>query len=171
MTTKTLHVLLVGVGLLSGCDLVSSQGGREVGIIGTEGAGLFRSEAVSRDRAAGAGGGESQDPLALPVLEAPDTVAAGASVEITVRTLGPNGCWREDGATVSSSAFEIEIVPYDRVAGQNCTDAVRRLARRVIVRFDEPGEAVLRVTGRIVSWPAGEQTERLDSIERSIVVR
>gem|GEM_PF-6576412 len=48
---------------------------------------------------------------------------------------------------------------------------MRRLARTVTLRFDDSGEAVLRVTGRIISSDGGQSHERIGSVEKRIVVR
>jgi hypothetical protein len=149
------------------CSSITGPGERTVGIIGAEQAAALGSVSPAISPA----GTDPGDPLELPVLEAPDTVPAGITFDVVVRTLGPDGCWRADGADVSSAPSDVEIIPYDRITGQNCTDAVRRLARTVTVRFDEAGDATIRVTGRIVFSTDGIWDERIGTIEHRVVVR
>jgi hypothetical protein len=88
--------------------------------------------------------------LGVPVLRAPDSVSAGESFTVTVTTLG-NSCTRAHGAEVGADPdFPLlRIVrPFDlhRIKGV-CQDIGRTLPREVSLRFDEPGEAVIRVVG------------------------
>jgi hypothetical protein len=158
--------------LAAGCSSLTGPGDRQMGIIGTEdGETLLHAGSAGAVSSVLPDGAGTSDPLLLPVLESPDTVAVSTPFEAVVRTLGPDGCWRADGARVSGAPNGAEIVPYDRISGQNCTDAVRRLARTVTLRFDDSGEAVLRVTGRIISSDGGQSHERIGSVEKRIVVR
>ncbi len=173
MQTKTVIVAGVVIALpwlFAACDLITGPGGRVMGIIGYEAA-----ESVSADlKHPSAGALQIQvDTMYwdLPMLEAPDTVAAGTAFEIIVRTAGPGGCWQAAGAEVSGSGLFIEVVPYDRVVGPTCADADALMSRIVELVFSEPGEGVLRITGRIVIFGDGIQDERVGSYDHPIVVR
>jgi hypothetical protein len=115
------------------------------------------------------------DPMALPVLEAPDTVVAGQPFEVLVRTYGSNGCWREAGSAVEGSGLTRTVTPYDRNPAAEdrtiaCPDVVVRLPRTARLTFSEPGEAVLRVLGRrMVGGEAPD--DELAEIEHRMVVR
>jgi hypothetical protein len=85
-----------------------------------------------------------------PVIRAPESAAAGQTFTVTVTTLG-NSCTRAHGAEVSSDPeFPLlRIVrPYDlhRTAG-TCLDIGIPLSRDVPIRFDQAGQAVIRVVG------------------------
>jgi hypothetical protein len=85
------------------------------------------------------------------VIEAPDTVSAGEQVNITVRTIGQDGCWRADGGELAQRGDTITIQPYDRHSGAAvCTTAiaVSGLPHFFSASFSSPGEAIIRVNGR-----------------------
>lgn len=112
--------------------------------------------------------------MELPVLEAPDTVAAGGAFDVVVRTYGSDGCWRAAGAKTSRTDRTFTITPYDehRVgAGWMCTMLVVRLPRTVRVTFAHPGEGVLRVNGRKVLGDRLAGRKELTTIEKRIVIR
>jgi hypothetical protein len=92
------------------------------------------------------------DPGGMPMLpfQAPDTVRAGVQFQVHVVTYGSSACTRADGAEVRRpAAFTAEITPYDLQALQGiCTDDLRPFARSAAVRFDEAGDALIRVVGR-----------------------
>jgi hypothetical protein len=88
--------------------------------------------------------------LGIPVLQTPDSVVAGKPFTVQVTTLG-NSCTRPDGAEVESDPnlpLLRVIRPFDlhRTEGV-CMDIGRALTREVTVRFDQPGEATIRVVG------------------------
>jgi hypothetical protein len=107
----------------------------------------------------------------LPALEAPDTVTAGQPFTILARTYGLNSCWREAGAEVVTMPSAIEVTPYDKLAYPDaaCLEAIVRLDRTIELTFAEPGQGVIRVTGRrmIVGEDMVEEEAQL---EHTIVV-
>jgi hypothetical protein len=92
------------------------------------------------------------DPGGMPVpsYQAPDTVQAGAQFQVHVTTYGSSTCTRADGAEVRRlSGTVAEITPYDRQPLSGiCTSDLVPFPRTVDVRFDEAGEALIRIVGR-----------------------
>lgn len=107
---------------------------------------------------------------AMGVITAPDTVTAGEPFQVTITTIGPNGCWRADGAEKAVQGNLATITPFDRVEGEVCTQALVSLARSVEVRFDARGEATIRAYGRrVVDGNLNAATER--TVQKRIIVR
>jgi hypothetical protein len=102
---------------------------------------------------------------------APDSVASGVAFDIVVNTAGTTGCWQPDGAEVSLSGLAAEVVPYDRVVGPNCADAPSVLSRTLSLTFEERGEALIRVTGRVIILGDGTEEEQIGSHDHVLVVR
>lgn len=89
------------------------------------------------------------DLTAAEVLVAPDTVEAGEAFLVTTHTVGPSGCWRPDGQTVSTNGRMVALSPYDSHSGSEvCTAALVFLAHGSTLVLNEPGEWTLRVDGR-----------------------
>ena len=104
------------------------------------------------------------------VIEAPDTVEVGQSFQVTVYTIGPNGCWSPDGVDLVESGRVIELTPWDRHSGADfCTLALAFLPHATSLTLDEPGEWTLRVTGRRVRGGGG--SDDMVTAERKIFVR
>lgn len=104
------------------------------------------------------------------VIEAPDTVEVGQTFQVTVHTIGPNGCWSPDGLDVVESARVIELTPWDRNSGADfCTLVLGFLPHAANLTLDEPGEWTLRVTGRRVRGGGG--LDDTVTAERKIFVR
>jgi hypothetical protein len=105
--------------------------------------------------------------LGIPVLQAPDTVAVGQAFTVTVTTLG-NSCTRADGAEVETDPADplLRIVrPYDRHRTTGiCHDIGMTFPRDVELRFDQAGEAVVRVVG-------DSHPEQPNQFEARVVVR
>lgn len=101
-----------------------------------------------------------------PVLiQAPDTVNAGESFSVSVRTWG-GGCVSEGPTRVSRDGSTVRIEPIDiEVVAEVCTAELRRFMHMAEVTLASPGEATLRVVGRRL--PADEVT----TFERTVVVR
>ena len=79
----------------------------------------------------------------------PDTVRAGVPFEVRVTTYGSGSCTRPDGAAVRVAGLVAEVTPYDREPTRGaCTDDIAAYPRPAAVRFDVPGQAVVRVIGR-----------------------
>lgn len=125
-------ILICGVAAACSADPADPQDSREPGII--------------EIHASGATGG---------VLQLPETIHAGETFQATVTTFGSSSCTRADGADVQQSASLAEITPYDLWASENvdCTDDLRALPRSVSLRFDAPGDAVIRIRGRSLFRP------------------
>lgn len=109
-----------------------------------------------------------------PVLEAPDTVAAGVAFAATVRTYGNDGCWRSAGYRESESEMTIEITPYDEYGGEGrlCTMAIVRLPRTVRLTFATVGTGTLVVRGRVGTLGGGTVSgDSMTTVSKTVVVR
>ena len=87
------------------------------------------------------------------VLEAPDTVAAGTAFPVVVRTLGRSACWEVARTEVENRPAAAEILPVDRdrmTEGLACAAVLVTLLHDAELTFTEPGEATIRVVGRLV---------------------
>lgn len=81
-------------------------------------------------------------------LQMPASVQRGVAFTATVTTTGSSSCTRADGAEVTVSGLLAEVTPYDRKAiGSLCTTDVAQFPRPVTLRFDQAGDAVVRVQG------------------------
>lgn len=84
------------------------------------------------------------------VIVVPDTVRAGEDFQVSVRTYG-GGCVSRDTTEVAVAGRLAQVVPYDLHSGQSaCLDVLRSFDHQTAVRFDEPGDAEVRVVGRRV---------------------
>ena len=85
------------------------------------------------------------------VLSAPSTVRVGEDFKVTITTFG-GGCEREGDTTVIMSAIGANVIVYDITAATNpkvvCTAVIKRLPHTVTLRFEKPGQALIRVWGR-----------------------
>jgi hypothetical protein len=95
---------------------------------------------------------------------------------VVVTTIGNSGCWSANGASLSVSGRIATIIPYDLAPTRNadgdplfCTGALKRLPRTVVVTFDLPGEATVRVQGRVVLDGDLKRTEPT-VLEKELVV-
>lgn len=82
------------------------------------------------------------------VIENPKTVQAGQSFHITVQTYGPDGCWSDDGTTVSISGLSATVTPFDRKSGGLCTHAPVEITHVASLTFSQPGVAQITIKGR-----------------------
>lgn len=85
------------------------------------------------------------------LIAMPDTVDAGQAFTVTVRTLGPDGCWERDRTEVDVSGLRVTIVPYDirRVGGGAvCTAAIVEIMHDATLTFGQPGVGRIDVMGR-----------------------
>lgn len=177
-------IAIPGVAMLmfAGCDILTGpDDDRVMGVIGAVERGEVFGGVVAIQQATGSVGEERECELTLvpdcinpPPLEAPDTVVAGEPFEIVVRTSG--ACtWRADGAEISQSGATVEVVPYDRVSsrrGVMCPQVPHYPFRIVELVFTEAGDALIRITGRVIVRDGGEEVERIvGSIEHRVVVR
>jgi hypothetical protein len=150
--TFRLITLMLGAALAtSACSsLFGADGERVVGIIEwtrsvSPGPTAVRSTSSANDSG-------SPDEL-VATIDAPDTVAVGASFTTVVTTAGLSGCYEAAGAQTRVEGAVATITPYDRLIGDEdtlCLLIVEHFPRNVKVRFDQPGEAILRVEGRRV---------------------
>ncbi len=172
--------LALSVGVLAGCGDASgpSAGRRQLGILQLEGyktavslseSALLSESPVNRgvrwDRE------PSDDDLVPEVLVAPDTVAVGESFDVTVHTIGPNGCWRPDGQEARESAGMVELTPYDAHSGARaCTEQLGYLPHTSTLTLDSAGDWVIRVSGRRARH--GDSSWEVPvTAEKTIVVR
>jgi hypothetical protein len=112
------------------------------------------------------------DGIAFPpdVLEAPDTVAVGQTFGVTVRTIGPNGCWSADGLDVVTTGRVVELTPWDLNSGADvCTMIFGYLDHSTTLTLPEPGEWTLRARGRRVRGDGG--SDGSVTAERTVFVR
>jgi hypothetical protein len=85
------------------------------------------------------------DPI---VIDVPDTVSAGASFTVSVRTYG-GGCVRQGETELVIRELSAEIRPYDIHTGANvCTDILKFLNHQTAVQFNRTGRAEVRIIGR-----------------------
>lgn len=105
------------------------------------------------------------------VLVVPETVVAGKAFDVTVHTIGANGCWQSDGQEVRVTAGMVELVPYDVHSGaESCPDNLPYLSHTSSLTLESPGEWVIRVCGRRVRH--GDSSWELPvTAEKTIVVR
>jgi hypothetical protein len=106
------------------------------------------------------------DFTASPVV-LPEVVEVGIPFSATVYTLGSGSCTRPDGAEVEIRGQVAHVTPYVRQAVGDvvCTDDLVTQPREVRLRFDTPGEAVVRVHGR--PW----RTDRPGHFDARIMVQ
>lgn len=111
------------------------------------------------------------DLTAEEVLVAPDTVEVGEAFQVVTYTIGPSGCWRSDGQTVSTNGRIVVLQPRDSHSGSEiCTGALVFLAHASTLVLTEPGEWTLRVDGRRLRLTEPQWDEPV-SATRTIIVR
>ena len=103
------------------------------------------------------------------LLQAPDTVTAGTSFSVSVRTFG-GGCIDLGDTETAIGDYVIEIKPFDIFTthlpdGWACTDELAVYTHSVSLRIDAAGTWALRAIGR--SGPAGAS----EIAERIVIVR
>ena len=103
------------------------------------------------------------------LVEAPDTVSAGAPFTVTVHTFG-GGCIGPGDTVAEVQGSVVTVRPFDVVtthlpANQVCTAAMYVYAHDVTVRVSQPGAALIRVIGRV------DPGDSVTMIERPVVVR
>ena len=104
-------------------------------------------------------------------VTAPDTVAVGASFEVTFLTAGSNGCWRKGGDRVTSpSRLQFGIWPHDReyVGPNACTDNEPVFHHAVQLTASTPGTVSITVFTRMRS-SAGRDS--VGTIQASVYAR
>jgi hypothetical protein len=93
------------------------------------------------------------DDRSRSVLEAPATIGVGEDFEIKIVTFG-GGCEREGPISVIVSAIGANVMVYDLTVATRpdviCTAVLKRLTHVVTLRFEKPGDALIRVWGRRV---------------------
>lgn len=87
------------------------------------------------------------------VLAAPSTARVREDFKITITTFG-GGCERAGQTGVVMTASGASVMVYDLTAathpGVICTAVIKRLPHQVTLRFEKPGEALIRIWGRRV---------------------
>jgi hypothetical protein len=85
------------------------------------------------------------------VLEAPATIGVGEEFKIKIVTFG-GGCEREGHASVIVSAIGANVMVYDLTAATRpdviCPAVLKRMTHVITLRFEKPGNALIRVWGR-----------------------
>jgi hypothetical protein len=89
---------------------------------------------------------------ALPdVVSAPERVRVREDFGIRITTFG-GGCEREGPTSVVLSETGAEVMVYDVTRATHpdivCAAVIRRLPHTVTLRFEKPGQALIRVWGR-----------------------
>jgi len=93
--------------------------------------------------------GQSQD-----VIKAPSSVKPGKEFQVEIKTQG-GGCEREGDTSVVLMQNGASITLYDFTTatqpGVACTMIMKTFIHTVSLKFDQPGEMVLRVWGRAIA--------------------
>ena len=102
------------------------------------------------------------------VLRAPKVVLAGRPFDLTVFTLGPDGCWSPESMDLSVGGGVLQLTPWDRHSGSEvCTMIFGYLRHDAVPTLPTPGEWTVRVEGRRVR--ADGTTERTVRAEGKIL--
>jgi hypothetical protein len=87
------------------------------------------------------------------VLTAPNSAEVRKDYRLVINTFG-SGCESVGTASIIFSATGANVFVYDVTTATRadviCTAEVKRMTHRVILRFQKPGEALLRIWGRRV---------------------
>ena len=93
------------------------------------------------------------DERAQDVITAPKSVQVRKDFQLTINTFG-SGCESEGDTSVIYSATGATLMVYDVTIAVRpdvvCTAVMRRMPHIVMLRFEKPGVALLRVWGRRV---------------------
>lgn len=85
------------------------------------------------------------------VVSMPDTISVNEPFQIVIMTFG-NGCEQPGDTGVVMTASGATLLPYDLTSavdpGAVCSAVIKRLPHTVTLRFDRPGEALIRIWGR-----------------------
>jgi hypothetical protein len=102
-------------------------------------------------------------------LIAPDVVTRGTPFQLTASSFGSSSCTRADGYDITSAQTSFEVRLYDLEAPSTsaCTADFRSFPRTLTVQFDQPGTAVIRVTGR----GNGDEGDAPRTITKTITVQ
>jgi len=88
------------------------------------------------------------------VITAPSSVKPGKEFDVQIRTQG-GGCEREGDTTVVLMPAGASITVYDFTTatkpGVACTMIMKTFTHTVTMKFDQPGEMLLRVWGRAIA--------------------
>ena len=107
----------------------------------------------------------------LQTIELPDTVQVGQPVQVIVRTILPDGCWRTDGQDVSQTGNLVQVTPQDANSDAAiCTQIFGYGAHTFSVTFATAGTGTIRVIGRRLVQ-GGQVTNDPVTAERTVVVR
>lgn len=100
-----------------------------------------------------------------PVLtRVPDTVAAGRSFSVSIRTYG-GGCVRKGDTEVAQEERSATVTPFDVHSGANvCTAELKLFEHTATVTFRSPGSATVRFRGR------AEPGDSVVTVSRPVVV-
>ena len=95
--------------------------------------------------------------LALPAIEAPDTVQLGVAFAAVINSFGSSSCTTPDGVRLTLEPSEARVIPYDRVPNGGdiaCTADISPIPHPVELQFAVAGAATIVVEG-VVALPAG----------------
>lgn len=88
------------------------------------------------------------------VITAPSSVKPGKEFDVQIKTQG-GGCEREGDTTVVLMQAGASITVYDFTTatkpGVACTMIMKTFTHTVTMKFDQPGEMLLRVWGRAIA--------------------
>lgn len=167
------HLVLLAsltLGAAACSSLLGPDGKRVIGYI--QWVSLYPPSGSSDASQSASPGPAYSNPMALPALEAPDTVAAGERFRVVVRTYGATGCWVAAGSDVHSAESIVSITPFDRNReGVLCTHAPRRIEQVLSLSIAERGIATIRLHGRTYREDGAAAEDGVATIEKSIVVR
>jgi hypothetical protein len=103
------------------------------------------------------------------VIVAPDTVFAGLTFRVQLRTILPSTCVRATRLSATQSASLLELQPFDAFdPSAVCTSTLVYATRFASATMTTPGVATIRVRGRRAGIVASDTEEVI--VERQVVV-
>ena len=115
-------LVMIGVGLLAGCEVFEAETETELGVVFVSGT-AFQ-------------------------IGIPDTVAAGRPFQVNVLTYG-NSCVEFARTDIEREGMTAEIRPYDRrdTESDDCVTNNTPIAHPATLQFGAPGRATVRIVG------------------------
>lgn len=103
-----------------------------------------------------------QEPV---VVEAPETVRAGAPFEVSVRTYG-GGCLSKGETEVRKEGLSVDVRPHDIHSGADvCTQELKMFDHRATVTLHDAGVAEIRFHGQAVPGDSAVLVVRYVTVE------
>lgn len=172
MRTRNLAVAIAAVALAAGaCDTLTGLFSDTTVRLGI----LEWTSSVDTASAMNAALFATDDPSepGVPRLEAPDTVSVGEAFTVRITTWAAHGCWMRDRTEVEQEPLAAHVAPYDRDDNdgtQGCPTELTDIEHSAELRFTEPGEARVEVTGyRVVDGDTEAATAM--TMQKTIHVR